>query len=127
MPAYSFTFSFLAMQSVDIPSKCIHFKYSHEGSNNTQENHIRVHYETNWGYIQIYSKSRWDLRIHVINVIITSFVTKDICHMTSVSVMNWDIKKYAVRWEAVVLMVRFPSLFNDKEMLLRVRNVWVIF
>lgn len=42
-------FPFLAMQSVDIPSKCIHFKYSHEGSNNTQENHIRVHYETNWG------------------------------------------------------------------------------
>lgn len=42
-------FPFLAMQSVDIPSKCIRFKYSHEGSNNTQENHIRVHYETNWG------------------------------------------------------------------------------
>ena len=42
-------FPFLAMQSVDISSKCIHFKYSHEGSNSTQENRIRAHYETNWG------------------------------------------------------------------------------
>lgn len=68
-------FPFLAMQSVDIPSKCIRFKCSHEGSNNTQENHM----SSLWNklrYIQIYSKSRWDLRIHVINVIITSFVTK---------------------------------------------------